>query len=235
MAASAKPLFRAISGKKSRTLADDGAFPDMALPPVPVNDVRRAHDKYLTGDPDPIRALLELDWPIIAQCGSVWECAVGEGHLAREITARGIPVVASDLIDRGYPNTIVQNFYQFTDRALAPAIITNPPYDQISAKGKARWLKHTFALEGWTYLALLLGAEWDFAHTGGLGALLAENPPSYQYKSAGKSTLRARKTQRSAIRGLSGIATTRAARSDQAGHIPNHPCAGWTGRQGHRG
>lgn len=32
----------------------------------------------------------------------VWECACGEGHLAREFEAAGYHVYASDLIDRGY-------------------------------------------------------------------------------------------------------------------------------------
>lgn len=181
MTASAKSLFRAISGKKSRQMGDDGAFPALNLPHVPVQHTRRAQDYYPTAEGDVIRALLHYDWPAISAAGSVWEPAVGEGHLAREITARGLPVIASDLIDRGYLGTIKRSFFDF-DRALAPAIITNPPYGLISAKGKAAWLKHTLAMEGWTYLALLLSAEWDFAVSGGLGRALADNPYSYCYK-----------------------------------------------------
>jgi hypothetical protein len=67
-------------------------------------------------------------------------------------------------------------------RSRAPAIITNPPYDMINARdGKGAWLRHTLAMPGWDYLALLLSWDWPAARQNGLGALLDAEPFSWCY------------------------------------------------------
>lgn len=33
---------------------------------------------------------------------TIWECACGEGHLAKEFVKAGYSVAATDLVDRGY-------------------------------------------------------------------------------------------------------------------------------------
>ena len=57
----------------------------------------------------------------------IWECACGEGHLAKEFVNAGYQVYATDLINRGY------GYQQDVLSTAAPPctgfdIITNPPY-----------------------------------------------------------------------------------------------------------
>ena len=56
--------------------------------------------------------------------GSIWECACGEGHISNVLIEKGFEVISTDLIDRGYGETM--DF--LTSETLADNIITNPPY-----------------------------------------------------------------------------------------------------------
>lgn len=176
---SAKPLFRAISGAKRRQA------PQPTLMDLPEHtrerDTRREHDFYPTGQPEAIRALMSAEWPRLAHMGTVWEPAVGDGALAREIAATGLAVIGSDIVDRGWPLTDLRSFYDFKE-SPAPAIITNPPYSEINARdGHGRWLRHTLEMSGWEYCALLLSWDWPAARANGLGALLDRHPFSWCY------------------------------------------------------
>lgn len=175
MATSAKPLFRATNSKVHRA-----QMSLQGIPASPADELREKHDFYPT-PPEPIRGLLALDGDIIRRLGAVWEPAAGDGAICREVEALGLPCIASDLIDRGHPGTEIRSFYDF-DRAPAPAVITNPPFQQINAKhGHGRWLRHQLAMAGWEYCALLLSLEWPAARINGLGDLLDNNPFSYCY------------------------------------------------------
>ena len=66
---------------------------------------RAEHDYYAT-DPTAVEKLLSVETP----SKQIWECAVGEGHLADALKARGYVVYASDVVDRGYPSTRVADF-----------------------------------------------------------------------------------------------------------------------------
>lgn len=180
-ATSAKPLFRAMRAK--RALCDVpamfGDLPEASRPAPP--DVRRADDFYPTGQPEAIRALLARDGARIRRFGRVWEPACGDGALVREIRAFGLGCAASDLIDRGCPDSTVADFYSVTT-SPARAIITNPPFCEINARdGHGRWLRHTLDMPGWDYLALLLSWDWPAARANGLGPLLDARPFSYCY------------------------------------------------------
>lgn len=179
-AASAKSLFRATRTKPkqdgSQALLAD--FPEQRKVR---EDKRRAHDAYLTGEPDAIRALLHLDGERIRKSGGVWEPACGAGHLVREIRAAGLKCCASDLIDRGCEDSWTADYFTCF-RSRAGAIITNPPYNLINARdGKGEWLRHTLEMPGWDYLALLLSWDWPAARANGLGALLDAHPFTYCY------------------------------------------------------
>ena len=179
MALSAKPLFRAISGqaRAPEPVPLFGALPVQERPKAE----RRADDFYPTVSPDPVNALLAADWPAISACGAVWESACGAGDMVLPIRAAGLPCVATDLRDRGCPDSSVVDYFDVT-KALAPAIITNPPYDLINARdGHGRWLRHTLAMPGWDYLALLLSWDWPAARANGLGALLDAHPFTRAY------------------------------------------------------
>lgn len=58
---------------------------------------------------------------------SIWECAVGSGHLAQKLEEYGYTVFGSDIIDRGYKDTGIINFLTCT-KTFDGDIITNPPY-----------------------------------------------------------------------------------------------------------
>lgn len=110
---SAKPLFRAISGQGS-TVKEPLPLPLPLDAPVrtrPRVEKRRADDFYPTGQPEAVRGLLARDGDAIRACGSVWEPACGDGALVREIRSAGIPCCASDLIDRGCPDSWVADYY----------------------------------------------------------------------------------------------------------------------------
>lgn len=177
---SSKSLFRAISGQANRDPGELLADVEVAQKAA-VKKERRKLDLYATGEPEAIRGLLATDGGRIKALGSVWEPAAGYGHLAREITALGLPCAVSDVVDHGCPGVEVRSFYDYSS-ALAPAIITNPPYCEVNARdGHGRWLRHTLSLPNWRYCALLLSWDWPAARQNGLGALLDANPFSYCY------------------------------------------------------
>lgn len=62
-----------------------------------VPEERKTHDYYAT-DPKAAKLLMEVE----TFSRNIWECACGEGHLAKEFEKAGYTVKATDLIDRGY-------------------------------------------------------------------------------------------------------------------------------------
>jgi len=177
---SAKALFRATKAKPQASEDQGALMADMPTQRKPETG-RRANDFYPTGQPEAIRALLAKDGARIRQLGAVWEPACGDGALVREIRAAGIPCCASDLIDRGCPDSWQVDYFTCM-RSRGGAIITNPPYDMINARdGHGKWLRHTLDIPDWRYCALLLSWDWPAARSNGLGALLDANPFSYCY------------------------------------------------------
>lgn len=179
-APSAKSLFRATRRRPNISPASLPVDLPEHIAPAREQD-RRELDFYPTGQPEAIRALLARDGDVIRALGGVWEPACGDGAMVREIRAAGLPCYASDIVDRGCPDSSVSDFYLHPD-SCARAIITNPPYCEINARdGHGRWLRHTLDMPGWDYLALLLSWDWPAARQNGLGALLDERPFSYCY------------------------------------------------------
>lgn len=86
------------------------------------DEEREENDFYAT-DPSAIDDLLKYE----TFDKNIWECAVGQGHLAERLKQHGYTVECTDLIDRGYPGTEIVDFlnekYDFEGD-----IITNPPY-----------------------------------------------------------------------------------------------------------
>lgn len=58
--------------------------------------------------------------------GNIWECACGDGAMSRVFEEAGIPVVSSDLYDRGYGEVGVDFLVPVRS---ADNIVTNPPYN----------------------------------------------------------------------------------------------------------
>ena len=87
---------------------------------------REENDFYAT-DPSAIDDLLKYE----TFNKNIWECAVGQGHLAQRLKEHGYTVECTDLIDRGYPSTEIVDFLN-EEYDFDGDIITNPPYKYCS-------------------------------------------------------------------------------------------------------
>ena len=171
-AQSARGLFRA-TGKSSTHIVQTGkgAFER-------TDRIERETDDFYPTPSEVTRAFLSAEGGRLLDLGLVWEPACGDGAMSREIEAFGLSVVKTDLVDRGCADAEIANFYDYRT-ALAPAIVTNPPYCEVNARdGKGRWLEHSLSI-GAEYVALFL--NWDWPAAAGLAGLLAKHPISRAY------------------------------------------------------
>lgn len=83
--------------------------------------VREENDYYAT-DPKAMTELLKYE----SFNENVWECACGEGNLSEVLKEHGYNVFSSDLIDRGYPDEVLDFLKDV--RKFDGDIITNPPF-----------------------------------------------------------------------------------------------------------
>lgn len=95
---------------------------------------RQNEDFYAT---EPKAAELLLD--VVPELNNIWECACGQGHLAKVFDSVGKLYKATDLIDRGYGAT--ENFLLSTESYQNGDIVTNPPY-----KVAQQFVEHAIAL-----------------------------------------------------------------------------------------
>jgi hypothetical protein len=114
----------------------------------------RAEYDYYATDPKAAELLLGVE----SELNNIWECACGEGHLAKVFNQANKLGLATDLIYRGYGNLNPIDFLTWDD-CWEGDIVTNPPYKyakefvekalEILEDGKkvAMFLKLTF-LEG---------------------------------------------------------------------------------------
>ncbi len=84
----------------------------------------RQSDDYYATEPKAAELLLEQE----DFHHTIWECACGEGHLAKVFEAHGHDVIATDLIYRGYGDPEPLDFLKDTLDDFEGDIITNPPY-----------------------------------------------------------------------------------------------------------
>lgn len=80
------------------------------------------NDFYAT-EPKAVELLLEKE----NFTRTIWEPAVGQGHIAEVLKSHGHSVECSDLIHRGYEGTRVQNVFDF-ENTNEIDVISNPPY-----------------------------------------------------------------------------------------------------------
>ena len=83
----------------------------------------RQIDDYYATDPKAAELLLEVE----PDLNNIWECACGEGHLAKIFKKHKKLGLATDLIYRGYGNLNPIDFLNFEDFYQGD-IVTNPPY-----------------------------------------------------------------------------------------------------------
>ncbi|MBA4232453.1 MAG: hypothetical protein C0465_17790 [Ralstonia sp.] len=89
-----------------------------AARPIP----RRIPNEFYPTPPEATRALLSVE----TFDGSIWEPACGEGAIAKELSAAGNTVVATDLVDYGFGISGVDFLKE--SRPRARHVVTNPPY-----------------------------------------------------------------------------------------------------------
>lgn len=173
-APSARGLFRA-TGKKSKPVPRkmlDGTYER-------IEGLEREGDDFYPTPPEPTRAFLHAEIDRLRDFARIWEPAVGDGAMKRELEAVGLDVLGSDIIDRGC-GAWIKNFYDFKPWPGKCAIVTNPPFQEVGwGNGKARWLKHALDVLQVDYMALLL--NWTFPGAGGLAPFWAEHPPARVY------------------------------------------------------
>ncbi|MGN6144741.1 MAG: hypothetical protein ACTHOP_14245 [Mesorhizobium sp.] len=172
-AASARGLFRA-TGKQSKPVPQrmlDGSIQK-------VEHLEREPEEFYPTPPEPTRAFLHAEINRLEEFGGVWEPAVGDGAMAREMSALGLIVFGSDSVGRGC-GAEIRSFYDY-DAPMERAIVTNPPFAECGwGNGKARWLKHALDVLDVEYMALLL--NWTFPGAGGLAPFWAQHSPARVY------------------------------------------------------
>lgn len=135
---------------------------------------RETNDYYAT---DPYAATLLMEQETFSR--RIWECACGEGHLAKEFQKAGYLVYSSDLIDRGFG--YVQDFLL----AKAPPlpgfdIVTNPPYMKAQ-----EFVEHALEiLEDGHKIAMFLKIQ--FLESKARRALFDKFPPKVVYVSSNR-------------------------------------------------
>lgn len=82
---------------------------------------REENDYYAT---EPIAGCLLLE--VEPELNNIWECACGEGHLAKVFDEAGRLGKATDLVNRGYGTQ--EDFLINTNSYHNGDIVTNPPY-----------------------------------------------------------------------------------------------------------
>lgn len=119
-----------------------------------------------------IRAYLaaELQW---LEGERVWEPACGDGAISRMMTAAGLDVLSTDLIDRGYGEG-GRDFLAERHLHGCRRIVTNPPFALAE-----RFIRHALLTLNVPYLALLLKAT--YWHAASRVALFEARPPSVIY------------------------------------------------------
>jgi Protein of unknown function (DUF2800) len=111
----------------------------------------RGHDCFDT--PPEALAPLFVQEPLLAGVTAVSEPFCGLGNLVLDMRARGLTVFASDLLDRGCPDSTVLDFKDMTRRPC-DVLISNPPYAR-----SMEFIEHALAL-GFQVIALLLPVDF---------------------------------------------------------------------------
>ncbi|BAE50319.1 hypothetical protein [Paramagnetospirillum magneticum] len=115
---------------------------------------RRAADLYPThpaGSVAFMRAegeILRTRFPVL------WEPACGPGFMAKVLALHGFEVVASDAFDHGFGAAGVD--FLATTEAEAPALVTNPPYDDLAEA----FIRHAVMTLRLPYVAMLLKSSY---------------------------------------------------------------------------
>lgn len=134
---------------------------------------RQENDFYPT-PPEPVEALLRREASSLRNHGGgkVWEPCCGDGAIARVLAGHGFLVSGTDIAPQGFGHVL--DFLK-AKKALAPAIVTNPPY---GGDLPEKMLRHAMNLKV-RYVAFIL--KTTYWSTAGRLALWERHRPAVIY------------------------------------------------------
>lgn len=89
---------------------------------IAVDKEKRQRDDFYPSPPEATLELLSKE----NFSGAIWEPACGDGAISKILIEHGHEVVSTDLVARGYGESGIDFLMEW--KALAPNIITNPPF-----------------------------------------------------------------------------------------------------------
>ena len=134
------------------------------------SDKERQSDDYYATDPEAVVELLKRE----TFSNEVWECAVGGGHIAQVLVDNNYLVQASDIIDRGYPETQIVDFLEYNNSNVDD-IVTNPPY-----KYAKEFVNHALDIS-WDGVKVAMFLKLTFLEGQARKELFAKYPPKTVY------------------------------------------------------
>lgn len=195
-APSASPLFEARKPKRRKVPGQSEMGSDWPEAKKPRKPKQR---DPLDFDPTPPETTMAAVAALAARMheigGPIFECAVGDGRMAKVLELFGFDVIGADIVDRGWPGTVVKSLYEFQSMPSkngkrAKIAFTNPPFNETSARdGHGRFLRHLLDLDP-DLIVLLLPSEWPFARMNGFDELMHNHPISIEYKCCWKIDFR---------------------------------------------
>lgn len=106
------------------------------------SDKKRHKDDYYATDPRAVKDLIAmLNKYNIEIPKEIVETSVGGGHIAKEFEKIGCNVTGYDIVDRGYPNTIIRDYLTVDKLPDGCMVIENPPF-----KRNIEFIKHSLSL-----------------------------------------------------------------------------------------
>jgi hypothetical protein len=136
---------------------------------------RETNDFYAT-DPKAVEMLLKLE----KFNKTIWEPACGKGHVCEVLKKYGYNVIASDIVDWGYPGTLSIDFLKDKHQGFFGDIITNPPYKY----AKEFVEKALSSVQEGNKIAMFL--KLTFLESKKRRKLFAEHPPKVVYISSSR-------------------------------------------------
>ena len=136
---------------------------------------QRVENDFYATNPKAVNMILN-EYNFYAQ--NILEPCVGQGHIAHvidEFYNHSKNITAIDIVDRGYPNTIVADFLNYQTEKRYDGIITNPPYS----------LAKEFIEKGMELLTdngqMLMFLKIQFLEGAGRKDFFKKYPPKYIY------------------------------------------------------